>query len=169
VFDGHRESDEVKDECGIPMSSLPRTAATRGRFALIAILLVVGCRRETKQYLRCDLKNPANEQFTYSFAFDRVNGTLLWVEPSQSFTVTKNTDSELWAQHATRYRNFAYDQTDFRLNRVTGAAEVLYLRKPTADEEAACLKQRGWGCTDFFVVTEHSESGTCVPVERRIQ
>jgi hypothetical protein len=85
-------------------------------------------------YLSCSLANARGHHFHYSFAFDSQGGTLFWVGGSQELEVFLNTSSQLWVFHASRFRDFPYERTDFRVNRITGAAEITYLRNPTDDE-----------------------------------
>lgn len=136
-------------------------------FAALASLILGGCSRET--YLACSLVGPGNKPYQYSFAFDPEKITLFWVEGTQEFKVFRNTSTQLWASHEMKFRDFPHDQTDFRLNRVTGAAEMNYLRKPSATDVANCKKERNWGCEDFLVLTEKSENGTCAVVDRMVK
>ncbi|MEP7297773.1 MAG: hypothetical protein ABI702_16435 [Burkholderiales bacterium] len=120
-------------------------------------------------YLSCSLVGPANQNFEYVFAFDPAKGTLLWVEGSQELKVFRNTEAQLWASHEGKFRDFPHDRSDFRLNRVTGAAEVIYLHKPLPSEVANCKKSRSWGCESYLVLAEFSEIGRCTVVERVIK
>lgn len=125
-----------------------------------------GVARAQEIYLACALVGPQKSDYRYSFTFDPGKGKLFWVEGSQEFEVFRNTSTELWASHGMKFRDFPHDSTDFRLNRVTGAAEVTYLRKPSPAEVASCKKQRSWGCEDFIVLTQHAETGSCTVVDR---
>lgn len=138
-------------------------------YLLLLLPLLTQCSSTNPLYLSCSLTNAKGAQASYSFAFDPHKSTLLWVEPSQPFKVTKNTDAELWAEHTMKYRDFSYDQADFRLNRVTGEGRISYLKKPTAQEIEQCNKERGWGCNSFLVLTEHDEAGSCAIVQRRVE
>ena len=139
-------------------------------FLVFATLVGVGVRANGQEiYLAWSLIGPSNQTFQYSFAFDPVRGTLLWVEGSQEFKVFRNTSSQLWASHEMKFRDFAHDAIDFRLNRVTGVAEVNYLHKPLPAEVASCKNQRSWGCEDFLVLSEYSETGSCRVVDRAIK
>jgi len=122
-----------------------------------------------EMYLTCFLTGPENVPHQYSFAFDPEKSTLFWVEGTQKFKVIRNTSTQLWASHEMKFRDFPHDATDFRLNRVTGAAEMNYLRKPSAADVASCKKERNWGCEDFLVLTEKSERGTCQVVDRAVK
>ncbi len=68
-----------------------------------------------------------------------------------------------------KFRDFPHDSTGFRLNRINGAVEVNYLRKPSPAEVASCKKQRSWGCEDLFVLTQYAETGNCAVVDRTIR
>lgn len=120
-------------------------------------------------YLTCSLTGPEHVVHQYSFAFDPEKSTLFWVDGTQEFKVIRNTSTQLWASHEMKFRDFPHDATDFRLNRVTGAAEVNYLQKPAAVEIAKCKKEGSWGCEDFLVLTEKVEHGDCQIAERAIK
>ena len=126
-----------------------------------------GCGRE--MYLSCSLTGPDNNRKQYSFAFDPERGTLFWVEGTQKLEVSRNTSTQLSASHEVKFHDFAYDMTHFRLNLVTGAAEISYSRKPSSAEVASCKKERNWGCEDYLVLTEKSENGTCNVTDRAIK
>lgn len=144
-----------------------RIAASVLIFAALASLSSGASSREL--YLSCSLVGPNDQNFQYSFAFNPTKETLSWVEGSQEFKVFRNTSTQLWASHKMKFRDFAYDQTDFRLNRVTGVAEINYLHKTSGAEVESCKKQRSWGCDDFLVLTEHSEAGRCTVVDRVVK
>lgn len=120
-------------------------------------------------YLTCSLTGPKNAPYQYSFAFDPEKSTLFWIEGTQKFKVIRNTSTQLWASHEMKLRDFPHGATDFRLNRMTGAAEMNYLRKPSATDVESCKKERNWGCEDFSVLTEKSERGTCQVVDRAVK
>lgn len=128
----------------------------------VASLGASGC----ETYLACSLTDADGKRYQYSFAFDAEKVALFWVEGSQKFEVVRDTSTQLWASHEVKFRDFPYDAMDFRLNRVTGAAEISYLRKPSPVDVASCKKERNWGCEDFQVLTEKSENGTCTVVDR---
>ena len=110
-----------------------------------------------------------NRPYQYSFAFNPEKATLFWVEGTQKFKVIRNTSTQLWASHEMKFRDFPHDATDFRLNRVTGAAEMNYLRKPSPADITSCKKERSWGCEAFLVLTEKTENGTCAVVDRLVK
>jgi hypothetical protein len=122
--------------------------------------------RET--YLACSLTGPENTRNEYSFALDPEKSTLFWVEGTQKFKVTRNTSTQLWASREMQSRDIPQDSTDFRLNRVTGAAEMNYLVKLASADAASCRKTRGESCNEFLVLPEKSESGTCKVVDRAV-
>lgn len=136
-------------------------------FSVLAGLSFSASGRE--MYLTCSLTGPENTRHQYSFAFDPEKSTLFWVEGTQKFKVVRNTSTQLWASHEMKFRDFPHDSTDFRLNRVTGTAEMNYLRKPSAGDVASCKKERNWGCEDFLVLTEKSENGACQVVDRTVK
>ena len=136
-------------------------------FSVLAGMSLSASGRE--MYLTCSLTDPEQVVRQYSFAFDPEKSTFFWVEGSQEFKVIRNTSMQLWASHEMKFRDFSHDATDFRLNRVTGAAEINYLQKPSATEVAKCRKERSWGCEDFLVLTEKSERGDCQIAERAIK
>lgn len=140
--------------------------------AVLAFAVLAGARAPASAqeiYLACAVIGPQKSDYRYSFAFDPGKGTLFWVEGSQEFKVLRNTSTQLWASHEMRFRDFPHDSTDFRLNRITGAAEVNYLRKPSPIEVAHCKQQRSWGCEDLIVLTQHAETGSCTVVDRIIK
>lgn len=120
-------------------------------------------------YLSCTLMAAKQQSTKYSFAFDQDKDTLLWVEGSNDWKVIRNTSAQLWASHAMKFRDFQYETTDFRLNRITGSAEITYLHAPSAEDVASCKKSKGFGCEDPLVLTEHSEAGNCVVVDRVVK
>ena len=120
-------------------------------------------------YLACSLVGPGSQSYQYSFSFDAEKATLFWVEGTQKFKVIRNTSTQLWGSHEMKFRDFPHDATDFRLNRVTGAAEMNYLRKPSTADVASCKKERNWGCESFLVLTEKSENGTCAVADRLVK
>lgn len=122
-----------------------------------------------EMYLTCSLTGPENTRYQYSFAFDPEKSTLFWVEGTQKFKVIRNTSTQLWASHEMKFRDFPHDATGFRLNRVTAAAEMNYLLKPSQADVASCKKERDWGCEDFLVLTDKSENGTCKAVGRTVK
>lgn len=136
-------------------------------FAALASLSLGASGREI--YLACSLVGPGSKPYQYSFAFDSEKSTLFWVEGTQTFKVIRNTSTQLWGSHEMKFRDFPHDATDFRLNRVTGAAEMNYLHKPSTTDVADCKKERNWGCEDFLVLTEKSENGTCAVVDRIVK
>ena len=151
--------------------SLGRTHTSHGlSLAVFAVLAATSAPSVGQElYLSCSLVGSANQTFRYSFAFGEAKATLLWVEGNQELRVVRNTATQLWASHDGKFRKFPHDATDFRLNRVTGAAEVNYLHRPLPAEVANCKKQRSWGCEDAFVLAQFSETGRCTAVERAIK
>ena len=144
-----------------------RIAASVLIFAVLASISSGASSQEL--YLSCSLVDPKGQNFQYSFGFNPTKETLLWVEGSQKYKVFRNASTQLWASHKMKFRDFAYDQTDFRLNRVTGVVEINYLQKLTGAEVESCKKERGWGCDSFLVLTEHSETGRCTVVDRVVK
>ena len=136
-------------------------------FAALAGLSLGASGREI--YLVCSLVGPGSKPYQYSFAFDPEKATLFWVEGTQKFKIIRNTSTQLWGSHEMKVRDFPHDATDFRLNRVTGTAEMNYLRKPSTADIASCKKERTWGCEDFLVLTEKAENGTCAVVDRLVR
>jgi hypothetical protein len=136
-------------------------------FVVLAGLSLSASGREI--YLVCSLIGPENTRYQYSFSFDTEKSTLFWIEGSQKLKVIRNTSTQLWASHKMKFRDFPHDETDFRLNRVTGAAEISYLRKPSPADIAGCMRERNWGCEDLIVLTEKSESGTCKVIDRVVK
>lgn len=136
-------------------------------FLVLAGLSFSASSRE--MYLSCSLTGPEIVPYQYSFAFNPEKSTLFWVEGAQKFKVIRNTSTQLWASHEITFRDFPHDVTDFRLNRVTGAAEMNYLRKPSSADVTSCKKERNWGCEDFLVLTEKSERGVCQVVDRAVK
>jgi len=122
-----------------------------------------------EMYLTCSLTGPEHVVHEYSFAFDLEKSTFFWVEGTQEFKVIRNTSTQLWTSHEMKFRDFPHDATDFRLNRVTGTAEINYLQKPSVAEVAKCKKERSWGCEEFLVLTEKSEHGDCQVADRAIK
>jgi len=122
-----------------------------------------------EMYLACSMTGPEFTVNQYSFVFDAQKSSLFWIEGTQSFKVIRNTSTQLWASHAMKFQDFQYDATDFRLNRVTGAAEINYLRKPSKAKVVECNKERSWGCDDFLVLTEKSEHGSCKITDRKVE
>jgi len=133
------------------------------------VCLVGGCSKAPEQvFLSCALTDRSNQTHQYSFEFKPNKPYLFWVEGTQELKVIRNTDSQLWGEHSGRFRQFPYDHSSFQLNRVTGSAEITYSRKPTTEEVAKCKKERSWGCDDFVVLTERTETGHCQVRERQI-
>ena len=121
--------------------------------------------RET--YLSCSLTGPENTRNEYSFALDSDKSTLFWVEGSQTLKITRNTSTQLWASQEVKPLDATRDSTDFRLKRVTGAAELNRLLRLSSDA-ASCRKEQNRGCEEFIVVPEKSEVGTCRSVGRAV-
>lgn len=161
---------EAKD-IAVALGTSKSTWRTMNRRHLVLLTLIAlasfGCSREI--YLSCSLVGPSGQRYLYSFAFDEEKGTLFWVEGGQKFKILRNTSTQLWAEHGMKFRDFPHDQTGCRLNRVTGVAEIYYLRKPSPDQIASCKKAHNWGCEDPLVLTEKSESGTCDLTDRAIK
>lgn len=122
-----------------------------------------------EMYFTCSLIGPEGARSHYSFSLDSDNSTLFWVEGTQKFEIIRNTTTQLWGSHKTKFHEFPHDETDFRLNRVTGEAEINYLRKPSAADVTSCKNARNWGCEAFLVLTEKSERGACQVVDRAIR
>ena len=133
------------------------------------VYLVGGCSKEPDQvFLSCVLTDSSKTTHRYSFEFKPNKPYLFWVEGSQELKVIRNTDSQLWCEHSTKYQLFQYDVTSFQLNRVTGSAIIYYARKPTTEEVAKCMKDPGWGCDSWVGLAEHTETGHCQVRERQI-
>ena len=120
-------------------------------------------------YLACSLTDKSNTVYDYSFVFNPKKETFFWINGTQNFMVIRNTSSQLWAWQEMKFRNFPHDRTYFRLNRVSGEAEMSYVRKPSAQEIAKCKKEQSFGCESFFVLEERSENGRCRLTERAIE
>ena len=137
-----------------------------------AVMLAAANAGATAQeiYLTCALMGPQNRDYRYSFAFDPAKGTLFWVEGSQEFKIFRNTATQLWASHKVKYRDFPHDETDFRLNRVSGSAEINYLRNPSPADVASCKRQgSSFSCEDSVVLSQYNEFGSCTVVDRVIR
>lgn len=124
--------------------------------------------RQNGTFISCTLSAPSSARQNYTFEFKPKENSLFWVEGTQELEVIRNTESQLWAQHTGKYRPFAYDQTSFQLNRVTGNAELFYSRKPTPGEISSCQNGHNFGCDSWVVLTEHTETGVCTKQTRRI-
>ena len=74
-------------------------------------------------YLACSMRDASQRVTQYSLEFRERESTLYWVEGGVSLRVQRNTATELWASHDSRFRSFEYDSTDFRLNRIAGTAD----------------------------------------------
>lgn len=126
-----------------------------------------GCGRSPAvSFMSCSLKDAQGASQNYSFEVDSKKPRLYWVEGSQEMRIVRNTDSQLWAEHGAKSKNFDYNLTGFKLNRVTGEASVSYSKKPSAAEVQACGKE--WWCTYDIVLSEHDEHGTCTRQDRKI-
>ena len=131
--------------------------------------LAGGCTKGQEQvFLTCDLMGNSKQVRQYSYRFEPETPSLFWVEGSQEMKVIRITDSQLWAEHSARFHQFSYDQTSFQLNRVTGQATIFYSRQPHPEEIAECEKDPGWGCDNFVVLEEHTETGECQVTEPKI-
>lgn len=125
-------------------------------------------------YLSCNLNRPDGTSSQISFAYDPSKGTLYSVDRSANYRVDRNTSTELWANLETTYRDFPPTAfaTGFRLNRITGAASVEFLHKPTEPEVETCKKHPGMFediCRDYVVLTEHAQNGKCAVVDRAVK
>ena len=158
---------------GSPHPALPVSGISMNRLLSIFVFSVVGgssfSSSSQEIYITCSLTGPQNMQYQYSFAFDSDESTLFWIEGTQHFQVIRNTSTQLWASHEKKFGDFPHDETHFRLNRVTGAAEMQYLLKPSAADIYSCKKTRNSGCEDLLVLTEKSEHGTCRVVDQAIK
>ncbi len=125
-------------------------------------------------YLSCNLIGAEGKSSQYSFAYDPGKGKLYSVDRAAAYRVDRNTSTELWANLETTYSDFppTASATGFRLNRVTGAASVEYLHKPSDAEVEICKKHPGMFddiCRSYVVLTEHAQSGRCAVVDRAVK
>jgi len=141
---------------------------SRVLFTVAGFLPIFATAQAKEIYLACSLSDASNQTYEYSFAFDPKKETFFWVEGTQNLKVIRNTSSQLWALHTSRFRDFPHDQPYFYLNRVSGAAKISYVRKPYPEEAAKCKKEQNWGCDSFFVLAERDEIGRCKLTERTI-
>lgn len=128
-------------------------------------------------FLKCNLKPANGDETEYTFHFDPIAKKLHWAEGNIDLKVIQSSKTIIVATHNFRFHTgFEYDETDFRLNRITGAAEIDYDRKPTENETKDCQeklpkpkgKEHTW-CEDYIVLTQHTENGVCALTERAIQ
>jgi len=125
-------------------------------------------------YLSCNLNRPDGTSSQISFAYESSKGTLYSVDRSANYRVDRNTSTELWASLETTYSDYppTATATAFRLNRITGAASVEFLHKPTEAETEVCKKRQGTGalyCGFTEVLTAYAQSGRCAVVDRAIK
>ncbi len=123
-------------------------------------------------YLSCELIDPQAERYRYYFAYNPDEGTFLWGD--LEFEVVRNTSTELWSKYDEyQLRDFPHDATDFRLNRISGAAQITYLLKPTPSEISECEEsldpELHWACEGYTAISEHNQTGTCEVVDRAIE
>lgn len=125
-------------------------------------------------YLFCNLYRPDGTGSQISFAYDPGKSTLYSVDRGANYRVDRNTSTELWANLETMYSDFppTATATAFRLNRITGAASVDFLHKPTEPEIEICKKRPGTGalyCDMTEVLTAYAQSGRCAVVDRAVK
>jgi hypothetical protein len=119
-------------------------------------------------YLHCSLRGPqgAFSYYTLHIEAPKYLGSprIQWVgtNPHEDLRVVVFDETTIIADVDTRFSNFPdkAEAMSFRINRITGAVEVNYLRNPTnADADPPPSGFR-------FVMTEFSETGKCTKVQR---
>ena len=95
----------------------------------------------------------------YFYEFNNFSKTLVQ-NSSDNIKIVSVTSTQILGYHQHNYNfGFDYDRSMVEINRLNGDISFSFMREPTKIEKDKCMKTRGWGCDDLYLL-QHL-NGSC--------